>query len=163
MKKIGLMMVASIVALFTMVSCGGAGTSAEDRAIEQKIENGEELTSEDYTHIINYVGEYAEKAQEYVVNGGEDANEELAELNEEYPLVDTFRECLKITPLDKFNGDNLKLIGKYVGYIEFSAPNGYMIQTDANAAGMEVATPDSANGVVAGAVDTTKVKKGSAW
>lgn len=158
MKKLGIICFMAILAAFGLNSCGGAGTKAEDKAIAEKIENGEDLTSDDYSHLINYVGEFAQKAQPYVVEGGDSANEELATLRDEYPYLDTFRECLKVTPVDKLSDSNLSEVGKYAGLIEFSVPIGYALTTDPEAAGLEVAVPDSANGVIAGAVDTVTVK-----
>ena len=43
--------------------------------------------------------------------------------------------------------------------VMFTAPEGTMINTEPDAAGLEEAAPDSVNGVVAGAVDETKVEE----
>lgn len=159
MKKLGIICFMALFAAVVMTSCGGAGTNAEDKSIENKIENGEDLTADDYSHMINYVGEFAQKAQPLVSENSDAATEQLAQLREEYPYLDAFRECLKTTPVDKLNDSNLAEVAKYAGLIEFSAPIGYTLTTNPEAAGLEVATPDSANGVVAGAVDTVKIKK----
>ena len=160
MKKLGIFCFMTMFAMFVMASCGGgAGTNAQDKSIEEKIENGEDLSADDYSHMINYVGEFAEKAQDLVPENGEASEDELAQLREEYPYLDTFRECLKITPIDKLHDYNIKEVAKYAGLTEFSVPIGYSLTTDPEAAGIEVAVPDSANGVVAGAVDTVKIKK----
>lgn len=163
MKKLGIICMMAVMAAIGMVSCQESA-GKQDQAIAYKIENNEELTSEDYSHMIAYVGEYAEKAQKYVdmqINdeNSAEANAGMEKLAEEYPMVDTFRNCLRITPLNKLSQDNLDQMSKYAGLIEFSVPAGFEIQTNDEAAGLEVATPDSANGVIAGAVDTLKVER----
>ena len=160
MKKLGIICFMAILAAFGLNSCGGGrGTEAQDQAIADKIENGEDLTSEDYSRMINYVGEFAQKAQPYVVETNANASEDLATLRDEYPYLDTFRECLETTPVDRLSDSNLEEVGKYAGFIEFSAPIGYTLTTNAEAAGIEMGVPDSANGVVAGAIDTVTIKK----
>ena len=160
MKKFGIIYFMAILAAFGLNSCGdGAGSTAQDRAIADKIENGEELTSEDYSHIINYVGEFAQKAQPYAVETSDKASEEMANLRSEYAYLATFRSCLETTPVDKLSDDDLKEIGKYAGLIEFSVPIGYTLTTNPDAAGIEVAVPDSANGVIANVVDTVAIDK----
>lgn len=164
MKKINLLLSAALVAVIGMTSCQES-QEKKDRAIADKIECNEALSSEDYSRIISYVGEYAEKAQKYVdmqINNEdvEEANTEMATLKEEYPLVDTFRDCLRATSLESLSPEDIEQIGKYAGLVEFSAPAGYTIQTNGpEDAGLEVASPDSVNGVIAGAVDTLEVKR----
>lgn len=163
MKKLGIICMMAIIAAIGMSSCEES-SEKKDKEIAYKIENNEALSSDDYSRMIAYVGEYAEKAQKYIdmqING-EDNSEAvagLANLKEEYPLVETFRDCIKVTPLNKLSNDNLDEIAKYAGLIEFSAPVGYTIQTDPEAAGLEEATPATDNGVIAGAVDTLEVKR----
>ena len=146
-----------------MSSCTES-SEKQDKAISYKIESNEQLSEEDYGRMIDYVGEYAQKAQKYVdmqINGTDtqEATQGMQKLAEEYPLVDQFRNCIRQTPLEKLSASNQEKIGQYAGLIEFSAPAGYDIQTNAKAAGLEVATPETDNGVVAGAVDTLKVKR----
>lgn len=160
MKRITTLATGMFVALLGLVAC----QQTEERAcqdVADKIQNNQELTSDDYTRMIEYVGEYAEKAQDYVVNdNSEQLQGELQRLQKEYPLVDLFRTCIANTPADKFDADNLSLLQKYGGLTEFTMPADMSISTDAKAAGLEVATPDSGvdNGVIAGGVDEEKVE-----
>lgn len=162
MKKISIFFIMAVLVSVGISSCG-ASSDSNEKNVALKIDNNEELTPDDYSCIIDYVGRYAEKAQKYVdmqINGENpaEATEGMDQLKEEFPLVDKFRDALKAAPLDKLSPENLKELAKYAGYIEFSVPAGYTIETNPDAAGMEVAVPDSANGVVAGAVDTIAVK-----
>ena len=157
MKKILFCMMA-IIAAITITSCGN---TADDAAkIAEKIQNNETLEASDYTAMIKYVGAYAEKLQDAAVNGTDaQLNEEVTQLNAEYPYAELFRSCIAKTPITQFSDEDMKLIEKYAGYVEFTAPDGTQIQTDPNAAGLEEATPDTLNGVDAGAVDTVKVEE----
>lgn len=161
MKKISIFYLMAMLLTIGIVSCDES--AQKDQNIANKIEQKEALNEDDYSRIIEYVGEYAKKAQKYVdmqINdqNNAEATQGMDALKEEYPLVDTFRNCLKDTPASQLSPANLEKVGKYAGLIEFTAPAGYEIQTNAKAAGLEEATPDSANGVVAGAVDEAKVE-----
>lgn len=159
MKKIRFVLALSIMAVFGLVACHGTEEGA-CQDVANKINNHEELTNDDYTRMIEYVGEYAEKAQQYVVAADDAENQAaLQKLQEEYPLVNLFRDCIKQTPADKFDSDNKALIEKYGGLVEFTMPESMSLTTDPDAAGVLVESPDSANGVIAGAVDTIKVEK----
>ena len=161
MKKIRTIAACAVMALIGLTACQETSERA-CQDVANKIESNEMLTNDDYTRMIEYVGEYAQKAQEYVVNdNSEQLQGVLEQLQKEYPLVDTFRNCIKNTPIDKFDADNMALLQKYAGLTEFTAPEGMTLQTNTEAAGLEVATPDSGvnNGVVAGAVDEEKVEK----
>lgn len=157
MKKLSYICMMALFAVFFLNSCGGTD-SGKDQKIADKIANKETLSPEDYTRMIEYVGEYAEKAQNYAVGQSEEDSQKLSELTAEYPHLDAFRNCIKATPLDKFSASDVEIMQKYAGLVEFSAPDGFQIQTNPKAAGMEVAAPDSANGVIAGAVDSLVVK-----
>ena len=162
MKKIVLFCMVALMGTLVFTSCQ-ATDEKEDKALANKIEAGETLDASDYDLMIEYVGQYAEKAQKYVdmqINGtdSQEATEGMATLGEEYPYVETFRNCLKATPVDKLSAENLEKVAKYAGYVEFSAPEGYTIQTAGpENAGLEEAVPQEENGVIAGAVDTTTV------
>lgn len=166
MKKFGIFAMMAFIVGLCFSSCGERRENLDD-AIASKIEQKEALTGEDYARMIQYVGEYAEKAQNYVVNGTNTPEEQEAfsKLNAEYPLLDTFRQCIAGTPIADFTPDNLQLMQQYAGYLEFSAPAGFTIQTDPGAAGLEVQSPEGNSadtGVVAGAVDQEKVT-GGGW
>lgn len=168
MKKLGIICLMAVAGAVGLASCVESSEKKE-QDIAYKIENKEALTAEDYSTMIDYVGEYAEKAQKYVdmqINGEnlEEAAEGMAKLNQEFPLLTVYRNCIRFTPSSALSADNLEKVGKYAGYVEFSAPAGYTLATDApDAAGLEVATPDSVNGVVAGGVDNVKVEDKPTW
>lgn len=163
MKKISLICLAGFLGLVSMSSCAES-ENKKDQEIAYKIENKEALTPEDYSRMIDYVGEYAEKAQKYVdmtINGEDtkEATEGMDLLKQEYPLVDTFRNCIRLLNVDQLSDRDVEKINKYAGYVEFTAPAGFTIQTDPKVAGLEEAVPDSVNGVIAGAVDSVAVKR----
>ena len=159
MKKFKTIAVGSVLALIGLTACQETSERA-CQDVAAKIESNEVLSQDDYTRMIEYVGEFAQKSQDAVVNDPQGEMQGVIEtLKKEYPLVDTFRDCIRNTPIDKFDADNQALIQKYAGLVEFTAPEGTEIQTNKEAAGIEVATPNSANGVVAGGVDQETVKK----
>ena len=167
MKKIGIFCAAALFAAASLASCQETSEKQEQN-LSYKIENGEALTADEYSQIIDYVGEYAEKAQKYVdmqINGTDlaEAAAGFKKLNEEFPFVSEYRTCLRFTPASSLSEENLEKVGKYAGYVEFTAPSGYTIGTDQEAAGLEVQTPDTDNGVVAGAVDEVKETDKGAW
>ena len=158
MKKLSFFFMMALLAVAGLVACNDTKGEAE-QAIVDKIQKNQALTQDDYAKMIEYVGEYATKAEPYVVGEGPQAQEGLTQLKSKYPFAQTFNDCIKNTPTEKFNKSNLKKIQKYAGLVMFDAPEGYEINTDPQAAGIEVQTPDSANGVIAGGVDTVKVEK----
>lgn len=161
MKKIKTLLAFTFVVLLGLTACQQS-VEREAQNVADKINNKEALTEDDYTLMIKYVGEYAEKAQPIVVNeNGQQMQGQLDAIKQEYPLADIFRNCIKSTPIDKFNKDNLDLLQKYGGLVEFTMPEGMTLQTDPQAAGIEMATPPAGdnNGVVAGGVDEVKVEK----
>ena len=168
MKKSGLLAVAAIAGVLTFGSCQESSEKQEGN-IAFKIENKEAISQDEYATIIDYVGEYAEKAQKYVdmeINGDNlaEAAYDLNKLNEEFPYLTVYRNYLRLTPSSCLSEENLEKVGKYAGYIEFTAPSGYTLETaPASDAGMAVEAPPVDNGVVAGAVDDVKVDEGSRW
>lgn len=157
MKKLSLFFMMATLVVAGMISCNDTKGEAE-QAIALKIQKNEALTQEDYSKMIDYLGEFAQKAEPYVVGEGPQASEGLKQLETQYPFANEFNECIKNTPIDKFNDSNKKKINKFAGLVMFSAPGDDTINTDPKAAGIEVATPDSANGVIAGAEDNVEVK-----
>lgn len=167
MKKQGIICAIALLGCACLSSCQETSEKTE-KNLSYKIENHEALTPDEYSTIIDYVGEYAEKAQPFVdmqINGTnlEEASAGMTKLNEEYPFVTEFRNCIRFTPSSALSSENLEKVAKYAGYIEFSAPSGYTLQTDSETAGLEEATPDTDNGVVAGAVDNVKEEMKNDW
>lgn len=168
MKKFFVIGMMAVMGAIGMSSCQESEAKL-DQDIMYKIENREALSADDYSRMINYVGEYAEKAQKYVdmqINGDnlQEAAQGIDKLNEEFPLLTKFRNCIRFTPVSDLSDENLELVGKYAGYVEFSAPSGYVINTaPTDDAGLIEATPETPDGVVAGAVDNMKVEDKPTW
>lgn len=168
MKKAIFVAALAMAGAISLWSCQES-TEKQENTIVNKIEAGEALTQDDYSVMIDYVGEYAEKAQKYVDMEINDENlaqaaTELNNLNKEYPDLIVYRNYLRLTPSSALSADNLEKVGKYAGYVEFTAPSGYTLETAPSSdAGMEVEAPPVDNGVVAGAVDNVKVDDGSRW
>lgn len=134
MKKItklikGLAAVALVVGL---ASCGNKVPSADE--VAAKIDNGQELTQADYTAIIDYVGEYATKAQEYSNTLNMQPNDSTAEyikvsdewaaLYAKYPYLNKFRASLQNADMNQFDEKNQKLINNYANDEAFPLPAG---------------------------------------
>lgn len=115
-----------------MVSCGSKTPTPEE--VASKIENGQELSQADYTAMLEYVGDYAEKAQDYynTINIQPNdstaeyikASNDLANLYAKYPYLQTFRTCIANTDGSKFDNRNLELVNKYSNDEGFPLPVG---------------------------------------
>lgn len=165
MKTIKLMLVA-IVAGLMVVACSNREQSAK---VAEKIEKGETLTQGDYMAMIEYLGKFAEAAQPvqdqinnlpYGDAKAAEYQKQLDDLKADNQYLALFNEELAKTPQATLGAENVKLVDKYAGYEWFTAPDWATIQTNPEAAGIEVQTPDSdTTGVVAGAVDEVRVKE----
>lgn len=135
MKKITKMMkaVMAVMLVAVMAACGSPKIpSAED--VAAKIDKGEALTQTDYTAMIDYVGEYASKAQEYFNTINAQPNDstadyikaanEMAELYQKYSYLDMFRTCLRNADMSQFDTANQELINKYANDESFPLPAG---------------------------------------
>lgn len=160
-------MFAALAAVFMMTSCSNADEAA---GVAKKIQAGDALTQAEYTTVIDYLGNFAEKAQpiqDQINNlpyGDPKAatfQKQLDELKEKNTYLELFNSTLAKAPQATLGADNVALVNKYAGYEWFTAPDWATIQTNPEAAGLEVETPESdTTGVVAGAVDELKVKEG---
>lgn len=114
MKKILTVMAACFCLLL-----GACGTKNVDPAlIAQKIERGETLTDADYKSMIDYCGDYAQKAQKYydIINAEANdstaeavkASDELAALYARTPYLDTFRNALSNATEADMGAENAK-------------------------------------------------------
>lgn len=127
MKALGVLMLVAV-----MASCGSKIPSAQQ--VASKIDNGQQLSQEDYTAMIDYVGEYANKAQGYfnTINSQPNdstaeytkAADEMAALYQKYPYLDTFRKCLASADMSQFDTANQELINQYVNDESFPLPVG---------------------------------------
>lgn len=170
MKKTMKMMMLAIVAILGMGFMASCGDSSEAKKVAEKITSGETLSQADYTVAIDYLGKFAEKAQpiQDEINNlsatdpkaGELQNQ-LDALRGKFPLLATFNGALSKASQSEVGADNVALVDKYAGYEWFTAPDWATIETDPEAAGIELQSPaDDSTGVVAGAVDELKVKSG---
>lgn len=127
-----LKIMAALLLVVVMGSCGSKKPTAED--VNAKIQAGQELTQDDYTTLLDYVGDYASKAQEYynIINAAPNdstpeyvkAFNDLAELYGKYPYLQTFRSCLQNVDASKFDDKNLELVNKYANDEGFPLPVG---------------------------------------
>lgn len=144
-----------MVVLF--VSCGSKPPTPEE--VYNKIQNKENLSQVDYTVMIEYVGEYAQKAQadfnkinaapstdssEYIKAFGN-----LSDLYQKYPYLDSFRSALYKVPDGMLDEQNQEIALKYANDESFPLPAGL---------GVEIENPD-VQGMVQDmpSTDTTQV------
>lgn len=151
----------------------GVGMSAcsnqeEAAAVAKKIESGASLDQADYTVMIKYMGDFAEKAQpiQNKINNMSSDNpdastlvEEIDKLRESNKYLEMFTNCVSKASQEEVGADNVALINKYAGYEWFTSPDWATISADPDVAGMVVETPDAGQdtGVIAGAVDDETV------
>ncbi|MDE7380717.1 MAG: hypothetical protein K2N03_01140 [Muribaculaceae bacterium] len=162
MKKIGIFMM--LLLSLAVVSCGSKESTEK---VAQKIASGQTLDRSDYTTIIKYLGDFAEKAQpiQDKINNADSAtpalDSEMAKLHSQYSLTGVFNTALENSNAEAVGEENVKLLEKYAPLEWFTAPSWLTAYPDAGVAGEIVETPPAgdSNGVVAGAVDDVKVEK----
>ena len=184
MKKIKFILSAMLMGIVGLTSCNNASdkaaegaadsakADAKDSVLIKKIEAKEALTPEEYSKVIKYVGEYAEKAQKFLDMQNADptsaeAQTGLDNLKKEYPEYELYKGCIKTVAKDKLSENDLKEIGKYAGLVYFTVPDWYEIQTaDNEMAGVVMDAPTTgqtdSTDIVAESVDTVKVER-SGW
>lgn len=168
MKKIGKILIAlvAVVGMTMLYSCGNKEEAAK---VAEKIEAGQQLSSGDYTVIIDYLGNFAEKAQpvQDEINNLSATDPKTAELQtqldgirKKFNYLDLFNKVIESASQSEIGADNVALVNKYAGYEWFNAPGWATINSDPEVGGLELETPDSdSTGVVAGAVDELQVKE----
>ena len=167
MKKIASLLIAlvAIVGFSTLASCSGKDDAAK---VAEKIQFGDNLTPEEYSVVINYLGKFAETAQpiQDKINNlpatdaaAETYQQQLDALKKENPYLDLFKTTLEKASQSEVGADNVALVDKYAGYEWFTAPDWATIQTDPEAAGIEMESPaQDTSAVVAGGVVDVEVK-----
>lgn len=129
-----------------MVLTVGLVSCSNDRAedVSRKISEGQTLSQDDYRIIINYLGEYAEKAQpiqdaiDALPVGSDEAfqkSTELADLAAKYKFSDVFSTALGRATAAEVGSDNVKLVDRYAPYFWFTAPDWATVNGDSDIEG----------------------------
>ena len=147
MKKIvtALKACAAVMLVALVASCGQKAPTVEE--VAAKVNDGQALTQADYKTMIDYVGEYAAKAQDYYnqINAQPndstaqyiEASNELAALYAKYTYLDSFRTALSNADASNFDDTNLELVNKYSKDQGFPLPVGEgAAMQDPNVVGM---------------------------
>lgn len=154
MKKIATYLMLMLAVVFT-----ACGTKGEADKVSEKISSGQSLDAADYTVIISYLGNFAEKAQPIQdkidnANGATpDLDSQLAQLKSEYPHIDSFEKVLETANANEVGADNMSLLGKYASLQWFTAPSWYVDVPDPAVAGEVVEAPQDSSNVIAGGVE----------
>lgn len=158
--------------LMAMIMVGlvqACGNKEESAKVAEKIEKGESLSQGDYTVMIKYLGDFAEKVQpiQNQINDMSADNPEAAALTSK---IDSLRSSLSYLSLftdyvvkssqKAIGEDNVAMVNKYAPLEWFTAPDWATVTADPGVAGMVLQTPDSTGdtAVVAGAVDELTVR-----
>lgn len=176
MKKIKILLSTMLMGIVGLTSCNSASDKAAtgdsaangDTTLAAQNQNEEALTPEEYSKRIKYVGEYAEKAQKFLDMQNADPNsaeakEGMEKLAQEYPDYEAYQKSIVKAPKDRLSEEDIKEIEKYQGYVYFTVPEWYSIQTaGGDVAGFIEETPSTSTtekeGVVAEPVETETIK-----
>ncbi|MBD5328287.1 MAG: hypothetical protein HDS03_00100 [Bacteroides sp.] len=159
MKKIMTMMMMAVVCLI-MASCSG-NSNSDPKAVADKIAAGETLTEADYTTMIDYCANYAEKAQPYfnTINSGAatdskeytDAVNELATMSSEAVYLDAFRKAITDADAAQLGEKNVRKVDELAKYEAFpiaDVSDSAMMNPDVVGDIVDMPSNDS-NGVIA--------------
>lgn len=105
-------MMALLALVLVLPSCGNSGAEA----VNQKIDNKEELTQEDYTTMVNYLSEAVEFVEKQVNENGAKIDEIDGMMEEKYPYCETFFKALGTAKdLDEANKQKVTdILGKLI-------------------------------------------------
>ncbi|MDE6408983.1 MAG: hypothetical protein K2K81_01880 [Muribaculaceae bacterium] len=119
MKKLMTFMMMAVMCLI-MASCGSKN---DPKAVADKIAAGEPLTEADYSAMIDYCADYAQKAQPYfnILNSGvdttskeyADATNELATMATDAVYLDAFRNALFSANAQQLGEKNVKKMEEF--------------------------------------------------
>lgn len=153
----------SLLVSAAVVSCGSKLPT--DKEVAAKIDAKEQLTTGDYTTMIDYCGRYAEQAQKYydIINAQPndstaeytDAANQLAGLYGQYVYLDAFRQQLAQTDMSALGKDNENKVNEYAKYQGFPLPGGAGADLqDPNVVGMIEDMPSTATTDSTGVLST---------
>lgn len=145
-KTIGIM--ATLMLCFVMWACGGADKAAQ---VASKIANGEQLTQEDYTEMVDYCGKYAREAQKLQdeinllsptsVEAGK-LTEQVAALSDKYSYANEFFSKISNSTKEEVGAANVAKIEELAPLTWFSAPEWADVAQDSDVAGSIVDMPE---------------------
>lgn len=154
MKKLLTLMVVAVGLLFA-ASCGRNETAAQ---VAEKIAQGQTLTQDDYTVMIEYCGAYAKKAQ--IIQNTIDnlpaddpkavkATDEILALQESNQYLTPFFDVITKSTKEQLGDKNVILINDYAGYEWFLSPDWAVIVTNPEVAGIVVDDQGTDTAVIA--------------
>ncbi|MDE7413115.1 MAG: hypothetical protein K2N05_04905 [Muribaculaceae bacterium] len=119
MKKLMTILTAFLCVILS--SCGGS-KAVDPKDVAEKLSAGEPLTEQDYTAMIDYCADYAQKAQPFfdVLNSGvdttskeyADATNSLADMESKAVYLDAFRNAIRNATPEQLGEENVRLIEK---------------------------------------------------
>lgn len=128
MKKI--MTILTVFLSVILASCSGNGV--DPKTVAEKISAGEPLTEADYSVMIDYCADYAQKAQPYfdITNSGvsttskeyASASESLADMMSKAVYLDTFRTAIENASPEALGKENVKKIEGFSKLEAFPLP-----------------------------------------
>lgn len=154
MKKLLTLLVVAVGLLFA-ASCGRNETPAQ---VAEKIAQGQTLTQDDYTVMIEYCGAYAKKAQALqntIDNLPTDdpkavkATDDILALQESNEYLTPFFDVITKSTKEQVGDKNVILINDYAAYEWFLSPDWAVIVTNPDVAGIVVDDSGADSAVIA--------------
>lgn len=139
------------IAAGLLILLGSCSSNNADKVYE-KIGKSEPLTEQDYGVMIDYVADFAQKAQKiqgeinnYASNSeeGMKAMTKLQDLVSEYKYYDLFSEKIVSCTQDEIGKENVDKINKYSELTWFVVPGWAVFETNPNVEGFIEETPTS--------------------
>lgn len=168
MKKIKLLLLAilSVAASSFVASCSN---SEEAGKVADKITRGEVLTQSDFSILIDYCGDFAQKAQtiqDKIDNLPDNdpalkaLDSDLTALKSEYPHTGLFFKTLKASTPEEVGSENVKKVDGYSSLIWFDAPEWAETLSPSGDAGLiETTTPADSNIIAAPELELHETRK----
>lgn len=164
MKIVKIFAFVALLFVMGLSACDGNDNASK---VASKIKNGEKLTQDDYTEMIDYCGKYAKAAQKIQdeINALPGESEEvgklenkMTDLSSQYPYTTEFFEKLTSSTKEEVGEGNVKLINEYASLMWFSAPDWATIDEDPDVVGFieDMPSTDSAGVISTGDGDEVK-------